>query len=244
MAFSLVQTWADADTAASTSTPLVLVSVPTAGNLLVACVTGGVDTTQTFSIADNIGDSVAWNTAVGPQNNPFPTDRSYIFWKVVGTPSGGLKTITATATGAETHFSVMAAEYAGGGGTIVLDGTPTSASAAAGTNPAPGAITTVSAAGLVIGYCTDNNADPTTGAGYTRYLAGTAHQNFHAIEDQFTTVGGSYNPGFSELTGGWAALGVAFKVSGAAALPRKEGIAVNGVKNFPFTLPTNVIYES
>lgn len=214
MAFTLVQTWADADTAASSSTPLVLVSVPTAGNLLVAIATGGTDVAQTFSIADNIGDSVSWNTAVGPQNNTFPNDRTYIFWKIVGTPSGGLKTITITSTGAETHLSVMAAEYNSGGGAAALDGTPVGASGIAGTNPAPGNIVTTSSAGLVIGYCTDNNADPTTAATYTRYLAGTAHQNFHAIEDKFTTASGTYNPGFTENTGGWGAVGVAFKASG------------------------------
>lgn len=229
MAFSLAQAWTNAVSVGAATSPIVLASIPTTGNLLVCTVTLDLDVAQTASCADNIGDAGVWATAAGPGNNSINGERLYIFWKVVGTPSGGQKTITVTSTGVQTKMTICAAEYAPGTvGTISIDGTSVQSNGS-GTNPVAGTIVTT-AAGLVVGWVGDNNATPAAGSGFTNQTT-PANSQFNAVEDQITVSAGSYSVAWVEATNTtWGALGAAFKVTasgGGGTSARSKRLSVN-----------------
>jgi hypothetical protein len=224
MAFSIVQAWARVNTPAANGTSLVLGAVPAAGNLLVALTQKGNITDIQNAPTDNLGDGVAWQLAVGPDDNQI-AERGYMWWKQVGTPSGGGKTITTTSAGATANCFLEAAEYAPGAvGTISLNGTPVNAKTA-NASPNAGSLTTVAAAASVIvayGSCT--GAAVTVGAGYTGRLFETVVNNT-GIQDQFTSIAGVFPTAFTGGASGFCyALAAAFRV-GAGALPpaRKRG---------------------
>jgi hypothetical protein len=226
MAFSILQAWKHAVTSSPpTQTDLVLTSVPIAGNLLVVVVHFSISAT-TVAMTDSIGDGVGWNTGVGPVNDSSSAyQRQYIFWKVVGTPSGGAKTLTATWSGGTTPgtLGVDAAEYQSAGGVISLDGTATSAS---GHNVGPATttgITTTGTEGLVISTLTDNAANYTTPTGGFTNRAignGTTDQSDiwnNNVADQYTSSAATYTP--SQVLGGsefWINMAIGFKAATAS----------------------------
>ena len=228
MSFSLVQAWAHTNAASSTGVSLAFAAVPTAGNLLVAFTSLGTSLTDTHNTpTDDIGDGVPWALAKGPQSNGV-ADRGYLWWKQVGTPSGGQKTVTVTSSGTESQNIIAIAEYtAGVGGVITLDGTPVGASSAGTSNPVAGSITTTTANGLIVAVCSDNNAVATAGTGFTsRYTFNTLNPD--TIEDQYTSVAQAYTAAFVDPSAAfWYAIAAAWKVGAAAPSSGNRIIMLN-----------------
>jgi hypothetical protein len=175
------QAWASAPRAASAQSK-ALVNVPTAGNVVVVC-TAVADHLQTISMSDDFSDGNSWNTLIGPITELNDDAALYIFWKAIGTPSGGGKTVTATASGsANVVLSVV--EYAVDVGvTWASDGSASSTEQTA-TDPTPGAINTTGSNGVVIGYCIHTNSTALTSvAGFTSRVQLSRNED---IEDQIT----------------------------------------------------------
>jgi hypothetical protein len=195
-----------------------LVNVPTAGNVVVVC-TAVADHLQTISMSDDFSDGNSWNTLIGPITELNDDAALYIFWKAIGTPSGGGKTVTATASGsANVVLSVV--EYAVDVGvTWASDGSASSTEQTA-TDPTPGAINTTGSNGVVIGYCIHTNSTALTSvAGFTSrvQLTGSAAMRNEDIEDQITTASGSYTAGWTAASQLWRALAGAIKATATAA---------------------------
>lgn len=226
MTVSAKQNWTSAGTGTNVATQaLVLVSIPTAGNLMVCYAERGLGT-GTMSVADNIGDSVSW-TEINHIANTTEGVTVYGWWKVVGTPSGGLKTVTVTNVTDNRALQVTAAEYQSsvGGITWGLNGTASSNTGLASVNPSPGAITLDANPSVVIGFVSTDNALSTAVATYTRQAIIEAFGE-DAVEDKFVAASGSQTPSWTSASSNWCAMGSAFK-----ATPAASGIAFDAAAN-------------
>jgi hypothetical protein len=201
-----------------TSLSFAYTNVPAAGNLLV-CVFVFDSALTLSSITDNIGDGVAWSLAIGPIVDNNNGSKNYVYYKVVGTPSGGLKTVTVTASAASSAINIALVEYHSSvAGTWATDGTASVVNTVS-TNPSPGAITTTSADGIVVGEVTKSGATPTAGTGFTIETTFTAYFGYQAIEDKITTASGSYTASWADAASStWTALAAAFKFTASASV--------------------------
>jgi hypothetical protein len=211
---SRTQDWTSNQTAgAVASLSKAYVSVPTAGNLLVCY--GGCSNSTTITVpTDDINDGGAWAAVAFPSPLAEPNDLSflYMFWKKVGTPSGGGKTVTIT-PGVNSNIEIAIAEFSTGGSpTWAVDGTPTKAENITSTDPTPGSITTTQTSGLVVGITMHTVIAITAAAGYTKRATMNILRNTD-IEDQIVTSAGSYTPSWTMASGVWSAGGVAFKAT-------------------------------
>lgn len=213
MAYANVQAWTHAVGSAGGGLSLSFTSNPTSNNLLVCCACS-YSAANTLTIADNLGDSVSWSTAVGPLVFATGGSQAYIFYKVVGgSVSGKQVTVTTSAAG---NAELFIAEYSGNATSTVQDGSGVSATGVASANPDPGSIT-VSAGSLAIGYVQNiNTAFATAGTGYTRQDT-LINNNWDAVEDNQSVSAGTTNPNWVHAADQWAAVGAAFKVAGGSA---------------------------
>lgn len=229
MAFSAVQNWASNRVTSGTTAALVLGTVPVAGNLLVCCYS--CDNGLTATIADNIGDGVPWTVAINGQGSSINVGRNYLAYKIVGTPSGGLKTVTMTASGSiALGAGLTVAEYTATGA-ITIDGTPTFATAQSAVQAA-GNITTTSAIGLVVSINQNNTAYSTADGTFNLQLGTPAQLTWKlSIEDKFTTAAAVYNPSWTgSVSDFWFTCVIGFK---QAAAPGGSSGSFGRSKYFP-----------
>lgn len=212
MAFSITQAWSGAASGSQASgVPIVLTlaAVPAAGSLLVARGLIGSLTGTLTTPTDTIGDGEPWLLATGPVDNTI-IEREYLWWKQVGTPSGGGKDVSVTGdiTG---YTGVYVIEYAPGGtGTVTMNGSPVSTNGANGTISA-GSIT-LTTGGLVVAVCSSSSNNSTAGTGFTSRQS-TTFLNFLDAEDQYPSSSGAVTCEFVNATPAyWLALAAAFKL--------------------------------
>lgn len=219
MTITRVQNWTVAnkgDGSGSTVTN-TLTSVPTAGNLLVACLSsgdnGGAITVSSFD--DNIGDGVSWEPH---PNNPrglgtdFSNSKYRMYYKTVGTPSGGGKAVQCTVTGTQA-LQLFVAEYGIASGTPAwaVDGTPNSNVGLIGLANS-GNITTAGSDTVVIGFSGSTDSLWGAGSGYTRQVT-SSNWASDGVEDRFVTSANTYAVDWTSggTDGQWAAMGIAFR---------------------------------
>lgn len=212
MAITLTNAWKTGTAIFTTTANAVLDSIPSAGDLLVCCA-ATLTSTNTITVSDSIGDGVSWSTAIGPTTLG-AVGAMYIFYKQVGTPSGGGKTVTATVSNAD-FMPIGVGGYSGGPTPWTLDGSPTSSSNASSANPAPGAIVTTSAGPLVIGFANTANNGLTPGSGYN-FKATVSLFGDGQVEDRIASSSGSYNPNWTASSDAWIAQGAAWRSEAAA----------------------------
>ena len=223
MAITRTQAWTSAvkDNAIGSTVTNTLVSVPTAGNLLVAWLQtgddGGAATISSFS--DNIGDGVSWTAmTTNPTSMPGGSNTRILgYYKVVGTPSGGLKAVQCTITGTQALI-LFVAEYSDTAVTWTVDGSQVSA-AVASVGPAnAGSITTTGSNSVVIGCALSDDSVWTAGTNYTSRGTEAATWAAMTVEDwvQSTTGTNAVDFGTAGSPASWAAMGIAFKASAAA----------------------------
>ena len=213
MTVSAKQNWTGTGTGSSVaSEPLAFANVPIAGNLLVCYAELG-NSGGTGGIGDDIGDSVSWSQ-FAIKANATEGVKCYGWWKVVGTPSGGGKTVTVSASPNE-PISLVIAEYQSsvGGITWGLNGTAIQTSGS-GSNPALGTISMSGDPSTVNSFISSDTAVATAGAGFTRQTTVT-HFGDDAVEDLFTT-GTSQAVAWVGSLGNWTGLAGAFKAATGA----------------------------
>ncbi len=151
MGIATVQAWKNSSNSGA-SLSVAFNSVPTAGNLLVAVAVVEQGTTRTLSLSDTIGDGVAWVYDIDATNS-FGDGHIYICHKIVGTPSGGGKTVTTTPNISSVNVLGIA-EFSGVDPANPVDGTPKQASGSSATG-SPGAMA-VRSGSLVVGAILTN----------------------------------------------------------------------------------------
>ena len=217
--FSLVQPWVAIRTSGVvTPATITLASIPIAGNLLI--VQSESDGGTTIAISDTIGDGVPWTRARGPEVANVAYNCS-IYYKIVGTPLGGGKTISSTPS-ASANTTCKAGEYTtGAAGTIALDVSSYVSTVTLGTstNPYAPSLTTTGSIGLIVGFSADSSAAfSTAGAGYVSREATVAYYGQETVEDQYTSAAGTYAVTFVNANvAGWVAQAIAFKFTPALA---------------------------
>jgi hypothetical protein len=218
MSITLNQAWSNAGTNTTNNVPLAYGSIPAAGDLLIA-VFSLTDTQTLTSLADTIGDGVPWVQAGTTVHDNNSGSNNYVYYKTVGTPSGGAKTVTLTASATAGMVLSIAAYRSSVAGTWSTDGF-ISVINTTSTNPSPGSITTTAADGVVLGYVVKSGATPTAGTGFTLQAAPTGYFGYEGVEDQITTAAGSYTAAWVDgASSTWSALSAAFKwVTGAPAI--------------------------
>jgi hypothetical protein len=218
MSITLNQAWSNAGTNTANNVPLAYGAIPAAGDLLIA-VFSLTDTQTLTSLADTIGDGVSWVQAGTTVHDNNSGSNSYVYYKTVGTPSGGAKTVTLTASATAGMVLSIAAYRSSVAGTWSTDGF-VSVINTTSTNPSPGAITTTAADGVVLGYVVKSGATPTAGTGFTLQSAPTGYFGYEGVEDRITTAAGSYTAAWVDgASSTWSTLGSAFKwVTGAPAI--------------------------
>jgi len=218
MAITRVQTFTVATKSDGTGSTVTntLASVPTTGNLLVAFLTAG-DAGGAVSISsftDNIGDSVSWiASSLNPVTFPGGGNIKYnAYWKVVGTPSGGLKAVTATIAATQA-LALYVAEYGVSSGTPTwsITGTPVSSTGTSSTPANAGSITTAIADSVLVGLAGSSNNHWLVGSGYTIQASAGVWEN-NDVEDKIVSATGTYAVDWTNPVspGDWAAMGIAF----------------------------------
>ena len=215
MTISARQNWTNNNQAGGSSVTLTLGSNPIPGNLVVIfwLDVGGALTGS--PIADTFGDGVPWTPILGA-----PVGSGHLaqgWYKVVGKSVSG--NTVSVSTSIVSASQIYGAEYQGNVQQLVVDGTATSNTGVSSANPDPGSITTKGQASLVVGYTFCSGIAPSAGSGFTIQSSSAALGNT-AVEDQFTTSAGTYDPNWTAASqAAWAAIGVAF----AASLPLAPG---------------------
>lgn len=218
MAYASVQAWTTQRTTTGTTAVKAFVNVPTTGNLLVCCI-GGASFLTVSTVTDDIGDGVSWS-AGGAHNAGTNTSTDLnMYYKVVGTPSGGGKTVTVTMSGSGIKM-IAIKELSGNASSSLIDGTPLAVSGSSA-NFSIGSITLTDAS-YVVGFVQNNDgSNPTAGSGFGN-LTAMAVDGAGALEDM-VGVAGSQTVAFTHAASDtWDGIAVAFKpaAAGGGATPR------------------------
>jgi hypothetical protein len=213
--FTPVQRWTNVATRNVSSQSKAFSSVPTAGNIIFACGEFARDATLT-SISDDTGDGVAWtaHTNSGVVGTAFAY--IYLYYKKMGTPSGGGKTVTATMSGVSGEVSLHISEFSGNDSSVALDGTvPTGTGT--GLSQSGGTVITTSAGSLIIVIGSSNNIAMMIPISTNNVIVRSLTQDWSGIHvcDYIATAAGSYTTDF--VTGNsctWAVMTAGFKSNG------------------------------
>ena len=204
-------------TGGSISQTQTFTNVPLAGDLIWAQAMTNTPA-STISIADTFGDAGVWNLITGPTNDSLGAVRTATYWKIVGTPGGGGKTVTAT-FGTSGSSQLLVGSWTPPAGTVVIDGTPLEGTAHTSGSVPPGTITTTSDNGLVVGSIATNGAAATIGSWGTQQLAILYTYN-NSIGTAITTSAGTVTPSWALVgTDYYIAEAVAFGISGGGGGP-------------------------
>lgn len=249
MTIAIVQAWTKyekADATGSTA-PLVLTNVPAAGNLLVAfATTGDGSAWSAMGISDNIGDAGTWvpfTPAYIGLNHADSSQRIFGWYKIVGTPSGGGKTITSAFTGVA-QMTLFAGEYGDDAGPVTwtVDGTQVSAFGL-DTLPNAGSITTTGTNSVIIGAIEAGGGPLSVGTGFTSRQTSLSWNNY-LIQDRAAATATSYAVDTTSPSDqAWGAMGIAFKATPAGTAITSitsTGATEGGAMTFVATLATAV----
>jgi hypothetical protein len=235
MAIALVQSKLGSTTTTGANA-VTFTSTPTAGNLIVVCVTyfgGGSD--YFSSIADNKSNTY---TQVGSTLHANATSDYCRVYYAKNITSSATFTITVNFTGSPGSGDTMVAihEYSGADTTAPLDSVNPGATGS-GTAVSPGAVTpTVNGCLIFSGGCDDSgaNATPTanTGGGYTlrqHQDDASSHERIYT-EDFVQTTAASTTASFTiGASSHWAVQAAVFKPSGAAAAKTYSTMTMMGI---------------
>lgn len=170
MAYAFVQQNA-ADNAASATTITVTLT-PTAGNLLVFCVSGDSLDSTSIALSDNLGGGGSSNTFSQIGTDLVASTDQRCAWWYAANCKGGATTFTATFSAGTRFRTIYVAEYSG----IVATSPLLNGARAENANPGTGTdavssgnANATSQPALVWGFCIDTNGGttPTAGTGYT-----------------------------------------------------------------------------
>lgn len=198
---TLQQAWTHTNDGYGNHITKALVNVPTANSVVVVIVTNntGMDP---LTPTDDFGDSGTWTVAQSYVSALFGYS-IHAWFKQVGTPSGGGKSVTVTSSSIN-DIIIQMAEYAvSAAGTWALD-TQNSLVAQYGTTIDTGALTTTSA-GIIVGS-TLSVATPTlTGVGFASASSASFNGITTFVADKISTAAGLHNSTWSVAEENWSA---------------------------------------
>lgn len=161
----------------------------------------------TLSINQAYGDGVSYTAA---PFNPLVGSAAtgYFWWKVCGSCSNANAIITPSVSG--TLAFLQCATYHTDSGTWTADGTWTTNSNAASTNPDPGAVTpTAGVNSLSLGNVLNTLADtPTAATNWTRQVINSSGVNVATEDRIIASTSGSYDASWTAASSAWAAINV------------------------------------
>lgn len=169
MAYAFVQQ--NAADAAATATTITVTLTPSAGNLLVFCVSGDALDTTSIALSDNLGVHNTF-TQIGTDLVTAPGSDQRCAWWFAENCKGGATTFTATYSATTRFRTIYVAEYSG----IATSGSFLNGARAEQANPGTGTdavssgnANATSQPALVWGFSIDifTNATPTAGTGFT-----------------------------------------------------------------------------
>jgi hypothetical protein len=213
-AITLQQTWVG-NNAYSYTGVQALSNVPATNSIVVVAVSSLTSMAPSETPSDNFGDSGTWVALQQYVNVAYGYTMS-MWYKVIGTPSGGGKTVTVTSS-VRNDISIAVAEYAtSSAGTWSTD-TQSAVADTYSNSINPGAITTTGG-GVIVGTAYALPTLTSTGSGFTSRLAlATAAATLY-ISDNISTAAGTYNATWSRPTSTtWSAGQSAIKFTAGAA---------------------------
>lgn len=205
MAYAFVQQNA-ADNAA-TATTITVTLTPTAGNLLVFCVSGDSLDTTSIALSDNLGGGGSSNTFTQIATNLASQGDQLCAWWFAANCKGGATTFTATYSASTRFRTIYVGEYSGIATASPFLNGARAQSAAPGTGTdaiSSGNANATSQPALVWGFSIniEANAAPTAGTGYTsRTSVWSSATVFGRPEDKRVTATGNVAATFTAGTG-------------------------------------------
>lgn len=202
MAYAFVQQNAADD--ATSATTITVTLTPTAGNLLVFCVSGDSLDTTSIALSDNLG---VHNTFSQIGTDLVTTTSQRCAWWYAANCKGGATTFTATFSGGTRFRTIYVAEYSG----IATSSPFLNGARAENANPGTGSdaissgnANATSQPALVWGFSidTEGSAAPTAGTGYTsRTSVWSSATCLGRPEDKRVTATGNVAATFTAVTG-------------------------------------------
>ncbi len=221
MAVTRVQTFAVANKSDGSGSVVTrtMTSAPTAGNLVVACLSNG-DSGGDISIVgglptDTFLDGGTWiASSLNPQGLTVGSNTRYrIYYKVVGTPTLGGSDVVVTISGTQA-LQLFVAEYGVDSGTPnwAVDGTPVAANGTTSFPADAGDITTSGSSDVLVGFSGCGGAPWNAGTNFTRQ-ATSSNWASDAVEDRLVSSPSTYAVDWTSAGGDdlWVALGIAFQ---------------------------------
>lgn len=236
MAITRVQNWTVVPKTggAGSTVDNVLATVPVAGNLLQLYIGSGDSggAISGLTITDTIGDGVSWTAMT---TNPTPLGNvgslAYVqgYYKVVGTPSGGAKTVTATISGTQA-LALFVAEYGDGAGspTWAVDGAQIEAyGPAASGAPIAGSIVVTGTNTIITGFAQLESGTLAAGTNYTSQATNNVFAKY-MVEDRITTSAATYPVDLSTPTDrAWGMQAIAFTATTGTPPPTVTTVSSN-----------------
>lgn len=211
MATTLQNSWVSA-TANAVSVGVALPEVPLPGSLIVVF-TEYDDTNGNPTITDNLGDAGTWVTRLTAISDSIDSGLLSMHHKIVGTPSGGNKTVTMTCASTGNKL-IFAGVYYNPSADLSPDGSAVSTINTTAANPTLPAITTTNQPDIVlVGLVMSGIFSPTAGPGYTVRRSVVAPFNAGVVQDRIKASGSSETMSWTAASGIYTALGGAFKTT-------------------------------
>lgn len=208
------------------SVQAVFTTVPLAGSQLVAVLTsgdaGGAASISSFT--DNIGDGVAWTAGTQVGVIAGGGNSNYrIYYKTVGTPSGGNKTVTAAITGTQA-LSLFISEFSTTGGAWSVTGSQLATNGSA-SPPDSGTLTTAVANAVLIAVAgASGGTTPVQPTGFSAPATST-NWAFDYVSYQIVSAAGPYSTAWTNNSNNWMAMAIAF--GSASSTPAITGVDVS-----------------
>jgi hypothetical protein len=191
-----------------TTVPVRYTGAQTAGNLNVVAIGWNNATSQVLTVTDTVGN--VYVPALAPTVQPGIQSQVIYYAANIGGAAANTNTVTVTFNAAADYPDVRLAEYQGINPVTPVDVTIGAFGTGAASNS--GAVTTTSAAALLVGanYVQSLTAGP--GTGYTQRLI--TSPNGSILEDRVVTATGSYSATASTNGAGWVMQLVVFRGAG------------------------------
>lgn len=216
---SVDQAWVTTTTTGAASITLTLGGNPVDNSIAVICTLVGTTTTTLSISSDTFGDSGGgtWQTGTGPNTDTNLTQRTYIFWRHIGTGVSGKTAVVAASSGTP-HINGYMQTIKGQATSGQPDVVATAKVNQHSTNPALVAYT-AAAADYIVGYLSSSSAIATAGAGGGGFTVRKHDSSWNEdyVEDQIWATGGSLVTNFVDATNAfWTMQGMSFKVAASS----------------------------